>query len=61
VDRLLDTLVQCFTHEVVSRIANLRASSELPNQIDQLAAKANEGEQLADSSNCVGGISSSHG
>lgn len=43
-DRLLDPLPECFTPEVAHRTANLRAEPETQQRLDELAAKANEGD-----------------
>ena len=43
-ERLLEPLKECFTPEVADRVANLRADPETQQRLDELAAKANEGE-----------------
>jgi hypothetical protein len=43
-DRLFEPLAQCFTRDVAKRVADLRADASLQARIDELAAKANEGE-----------------
>lgn len=48
--RLLEPLTECFTPEVASRIANLRADPQTQQRLDELAAKANEGD-LSDEEN----------
>lgn len=43
IDRLMDPVGRCLTPEVASRIASLRADSELQSRVDILADKANTG------------------
>ncbi|HEY6728166.1 MAG TPA: hypothetical protein VI197_29355 [Polyangiaceae bacterium] len=43
-DRLLEPLTECFTPEGAHRIANLRADAEIQERLDDLAAKASEGD-----------------
>ena len=45
---LLDPVAACFTPEVAQRVAGLRVNPIVQARIDELAAKANEG-QLTDS------------
>ena len=47
-ERLLEPLTDCFTPEVARRIANLRADPETQQRLDELAAKANEGDLTDD-------------
>lgn len=49
-DRLLEPLTECFTPEVASRVASLRADPETQQRLDELAAKANEGDLTDDES-----------
>lgn len=46
-DRILDPLAECFTPPVARRIAQLQADPETRKRLDELAAKANQG-QLTD-------------
>jgi hypothetical protein len=43
-NRLLEPLTDCFTPEVAERVANLHADPETQQCLDELAAKANEGD-----------------
>ena len=43
-DRFLEPLTDCFTDEVADRIVRLRPDPLLQRRVDELAAKANEGE-----------------
>lgn len=43
-DRVLEQLTECFTPEVAHRVASLRADSETQQRLDELAAKANDGD-----------------
>ncbi|HEX7449283.1 MAG TPA: hypothetical protein VF306_17140 [Pirellulales bacterium] len=47
-DDLLSPLTACFTPEVASRIAGLRASPEVQARLDRLADKCSEGTLTAD-------------
>jgi hypothetical protein len=47
-DRLLDPLTECFTPEVAERLVSLRARPEIAARIEELAAKANEGQLSAE-------------
>ncbi|MFM9963810.1 MAG: hypothetical protein ACKV2Q_21580 [Planctomycetaceae bacterium] len=49
-DRFLEPLTECFTDEVADRIVRLRPDPTLQQRIDELAAKANEGELSAEES-----------
>jgi hypothetical protein len=49
-NRLLEPLTDCFTPEVARRVATLRADPETQARLDELAAKANEGD-LTDEEN----------
>lgn len=49
-DRLLEPLTECFTPEVASRIADLRADPDTQLRLDELAAKASEGALTEDES-----------
>jgi len=42
-DRLLDPFAKCLTPDVARRFVELRADPETQARIDELAAKANEG------------------
>ena len=42
-DQVFEPVTQCFTPEVATRIAALRASPKLQEQIDELAEKCIEG------------------
>ena len=46
-DRFLRPFTECLTPEVAQRIVNLQLDSQSQARLDELAAKANEG-QLAD-------------
>ncbi len=46
-DRFLRPFTECLTPEVAQRIVNLRLDSQSQARLDELAAKANEG-QLTD-------------
>lgn len=46
-DRFLQPLAACLTPEVAQRIANLQLDAQSQARLDELAAKANEG-QLTD-------------
>ena len=46
-DRFLRPFTECLTPEVAQRIANLQLDSQSQARLDELAAKANEG-QLTD-------------
>lgn len=46
-DRFLQPLAACLTPEVAQRIANLQLDVQSQTRLDELAAKANEG-QLSD-------------
>jgi hypothetical protein len=46
-DRLLDSLTDCFTPTVARRIVKIRADPETQARIDELAEKCNEGELSA--------------
>ncbi len=46
-DRLLVPLTECLTPEVARRIVDIRADADTQQRLDELAAKANEG-QLTD-------------
>jgi hypothetical protein len=46
-DRFLQPLAACLTPEVAQRIANLQLDAQSQTRLDELAAKANEG-QLSD-------------
>ena len=46
-DRFLKPFTECLTPEVAQRIANLQLDSQSQARLDELAAKANEG-QLTD-------------
>ena len=43
-DRILDPLTDCFTPEVARRIVELQADQQARRRLDELAAKANEGQ-----------------
>jgi hypothetical protein len=43
-DRLLDSVTECFTPEVAKRLVELRADPRMQARIDELAEKANEGQ-----------------
>lgn len=43
-DRLLAPVTECFTPEVAERLVGLRADPEIEARIEELAAKANEGQ-----------------
>jgi hypothetical protein len=43
-DRILEPVARTLTPNVARRIANLRADPHVQAQIDELAAKANEGQ-----------------
>jgi len=43
-DRILDSVAECFTPQVARRLAELRADPQTQSRLDALAAKANEGE-----------------
>jgi hypothetical protein len=47
-DRLLTPVTQCFTPEVAERLIALRAEPDVKARIEELAAKANEGQLSAD-------------
>ncbi len=42
-DRLLEPIADCFTPDVAGRIAALKADATMQAQLDEMAAKANEG------------------
>lgn len=46
-DRILDPLTECFTPPVARRIVELQADPQTQKRLDELAAKANQG-QLTD-------------
>ena len=43
-DRILDPVTECFTPQVARRIAELRADRQTQQRLDELAAKANQGQ-----------------
>jgi len=43
-DRILDPVVECLTPQIALRLAELRADPETQDRLDDLAAKANQGE-----------------
>lgn len=47
-DRILDPLTECFTPPVARRIAELQADQQTQQRLDELAAKANQGQLTAD-------------
>jgi hypothetical protein len=47
IDRVLDPLLDCFTPEVARKVAAMRADAKTQSRVDELAAKANEGELTA--------------
>jgi len=47
-DRLLTPVTQCFTPEVAERLIALRAEPDVQARIEELAAKANDGQLSAD-------------
>jgi hypothetical protein len=47
-DRLLAPVTECFTPEVAERLVALRADPEIQARIEDLAAKANEGQLSAE-------------
>ena len=49
-NRFLEPLTDCFTDEVADRIVGLRPDPLLLRRVDELAAKANEGELSAEES-----------
>lgn len=49
-DRFLEPLTACLTEEVADRIARLRPDPALQLRVDELAAKANEGQLTAEES-----------
>lgn len=46
-NRLLDSLTECFTPTVARRLIRFRADSDTQARIDELADKCNEGELTA--------------
>lgn len=47
-DELLDPVADCFTPEVASRVASLRASPQLQARLDALADKCTDGALTAE-------------
>jgi hypothetical protein len=47
-DRLLRPFTECLTPEVAQRIVNLQLDSHSQARLDELAAKANEGQLIDD-------------
>jgi len=47
-DRILDPLAECLTHEVAARILEVHLDPDIQARVDELAAKANEGELSAE-------------
>lgn len=47
-DRILDPLADCLTREVAARILEVRLEPDIQARVDELAAKANEGELTAE-------------
>jgi hypothetical protein len=47
-DRLLAPVTQCFTPEVAERLIGLQPDAEVEAHIEDLAAKANEGQLSAE-------------
>lgn len=47
-DRFLDPLVAALTPEVAQKVVQLRADDKLQSRLDELAAKANEGQLTAE-------------
>jgi hypothetical protein len=47
IDRVLDPLLDCFTPEVAQKVATMRADAQTQARVDELAARANEGELSA--------------
>ena len=47
-DRILDPLAECLTPEVATRILEIRLDPNIQARVDELAAKANEGELTAE-------------
>lgn len=47
-DRLLQPFTNCFSAEVASKIADLRADDAMQSRIDYLAERANEGQLSPD-------------
>jgi len=45
--RLLDPLAECFSPDVARKVAELQADPAVQARIDELAAKANEGQLTA--------------
>lgn len=43
-DRVLEPVVECLTREVAERLVNARLDAGLQARLDDLAAKANEGQ-----------------
>jgi len=43
-DRILDPVVECLTPQIALRLAELRADPETQDRLDDLAAKANQGQ-----------------
>jgi hypothetical protein len=46
-DRLLEPVVGCFSKRLAQRLVDLRADQDTQRRLDELAAKANEGELTA--------------
>lgn len=47
-DRVLEPVVECLTREAAQKIADLRADAQTQARLDELAAKANEGQLTAE-------------
>jgi hypothetical protein len=47
-DRLLAPVTECFTPEVAERLIGLRTAPDIKGRIEELAAKANEGQLSAE-------------
>jgi len=47
-DRVLDPISRCFTHEAATALVRLRADAEMQRRIDELADKCNEGHLSAE-------------
>jgi hypothetical protein len=44
IDRVLDPLLDCFTPDVARKVVDMRADPKTQARVDELAAKANEGD-----------------
>ncbi len=47
-DRILDPVTECLTPQVARRLADLRPDPQTQSRLDDLAAKANEGQLSAE-------------